>query len=227
MLQNEGLALGVVTGIRGNLRHRYCRVKGAYSHAGGIPRLFRRDAVFGFVEFASFVERTCLELEAKGADIVYTIGEAYTDPENHAITKVPGQVDFTMDIRSVDNEVLLQLDEDLRAEAECIAAQRNIAIDLGEVSNAHPAIMNEALRTGLHKQLVEHGIPTMDICSGGGHDCAVFAGQGVDSAMLFIRNDGGSHNPEESMDMADFTLAANVLGGFLEDAFCGAEAEGA
>ena len=132
-----------------------------------------------------------------------------------------------MDIRSIDNEVLLQLYEDLRAEAERVAGRRSITVDLGEVSNAHPAIMNEASRTGLHKQLVEHGIPTIDIGSSDGHDCAVFTRQDVDSAMLFIRNAGGSHNSEEFMEMADFTVAANVLVSFLEDAFCGVEAEGA
>ena len=46
----------------------------------------------------------------------------------------------------------------------------------------------------------KRSIPTMAIGSGGGHDCAVFAGQGVASAMLFIRNDGGSHNPAETME---------------------------
>ena len=132
-----------------------------------------------------------------------------------------------MDIRSIDNKVLLQLYGHLRTEAERVAARRSITVDLGEVSNAHPAIINEALRTGLHKQLVEHGIPTIDIGSSGGHDCAVFARQDVDSVMLFIRNDGSRHNPEELMKMADFTVAANILVSFLEDAFCGVEAEGA
>ncbi len=132
-----------------------------------------------------------------------------------------------MNIRSINNEALLQLYEDLRAEAERVAARRSITVDLGEFSSTRPAIMNEGLRTGLHKQLVEHDIPTMVIGSSGGHDCAVFARQDVESAMLFIRNDGGSHNPEEFMEMADFTVAANILVSFLEDAFCGVETEGA
>ena len=44
--------------------------------------------------------------------------------------------------------------------------------------------------------------------------------EGVASAMLFVRNDGGSHNSAESMEMADFELAAEVLGGLLDDTFC-------
>jgi N-carbamoyl-L-amino-acid hydrolase len=220
VLQNAGLALGVVTGIRGNLRYRYCHVDGAYSHAGGIPRKFRRDAVFGFVEFAHFVESYCLDLEEGGKDIVFTIGEAYTDPSNHAITKVPGRVDFKMDIRSIDNDILLKLDQDLRAEAERISAKRDITVELGDVSNAQPAVMNEQLRIGFHKQLGKMSIPTMDIGSGGGHDCAVFAEQGVNSAMLFIRNDGGSHNPDEAMEIEDFARATDVLAGLLSERFC-------
>ena len=223
VLLDSGLALGVVTGIRGNLRYRYGRIDGVYSHAGGIPRRFRRDAVFAFVDFARFVEQTCLRLEEAGADIVYTIGEAHTDPEHHAITKVPGRFDFTMDLRSTDNDVLLELDRDLRAEAQRISVQRSVTIDLGEVTNARPAVMDENLRAALHEQLGRRSIPTMAIGSGGGHDCAVFAGQGVASAMLFIRNDGGSHNPAEAMEMADFELAAVVLGGWLDDTFCTTE----
>ena len=223
VLLDAGLALGVVTGIRGNLRYRYCRIDGVYSHAGGIPRRFRRDAVFSFVEFARFVEHECLRLEKAGADIVHTIGEAHTDAEHHAITKVPGRFDFTMDLRSIDNEILLDLDRALRVEAERISARRGVTIDLGEVTNARPAVMEENLQAALHAQLERRSIPTMAIGSGGGHDCAVFAGQGVASAMLFIRNDGGSHNPAETMEMADFELAAEVLGGWLDDTFCTAE----
>ena len=220
VLLNAGLPLGVVTGIRGNLRYRDCHVEGAYSHAGGIPRKFRRDAVFGFVEFAHFLESYCLDLEERGQDIVFTIGEAYTEAENHAITKVPGHIDFTMDIRSIDNQTLLKLDKDLRAEAERVSAKRNVTIDLDPVTNAEPANMDEDLRARLHRQLDKLSIPTMDIDSGGGHDCAVFAGQEVKSAMLFIRNDGGSHNPDETMEIADFEKAAEVLANFLIEEFC-------
>ena len=39
---------------------------------------------------------------------------------------------------------------------------------------------------------------------GAGHDCATFANQGVPSAMIFFRNDHGSHNANEAMDIGDF-----------------------
>jgi N-carbamoyl-L-amino-acid hydrolase len=49
---------------------------------------------------------------------------------------------------------------------------------------------------------------------GAGHDAAVFANAGIPTGMLFIRNANGSHNPDESMDMADFAAAAAILSRF-------------
>ena len=47
--------------------------------------------------------------------------------------------------------------------------------------------------------------------SGAGHDAAVFVHAGVPTAMVFIRNEHGSHNPREAMQMADFMAATKVL----------------
>jgi N-carbamoyl-L-amino-acid hydrolase len=47
--------------------------------------------------------------------------------------------------------------------------------------------------------------------SGAGHDAAMFSQAGVPTAMVFIRNANGSHNPRESMDLDDFRSAASVL----------------
>jgi N-carbamoyl-L-amino-acid hydrolase len=54
-------------------------------------------------------------------------------------------------------------------------------------------------------------VPVLEMASGAGHDALIFGQQGVDCAMLFIRNTGGSHNPEEAMELADFNAALAVL----------------
>ncbi|WFE76441.1 M20/M25/M40 family metallo-hydrolase [Roseinatronobacter sp. S2] len=58
-------------------------------------------------------------------------------------------------------------------------------------------------------------IPTLTLPSGAGHDCATFSWQGVSSGMLFIRNQNGSHNPDEAMRMSDFDKAVQVLAATL------------
>ena len=40
---------------------------------------------------------------------------------------------------------------------------------------------------------------------------AAFAAAGVPTAMLFIRNDNGSHNPDEAMRIDDFMQGVRVL----------------
>jgi N-carbamoyl-L-amino-acid hydrolase len=49
------------------------------------------------------------------------------------------------------------------------------------------------------------------IPSGAGHDAAVFANAGVPSAMIFVRNEHGSHNPNEAMEITDFLYGEDVL----------------
>ena len=51
--------------------------------------------------------------------------------------------------------------------------------------------------------------------SGGGHDAAVFAAAGVPSAMVFVRNRNGSHNPHEAMELDDFLAATDIVYEFL------------
>jgi beta-ureidopropionase / N-carbamoyl-L-amino-acid hydrolase len=40
---------------------------------------------------------------------------------------------------------------------------------------------------------------------------ALFANAGIPSAMVFVRNEHGSHNSREAMDMDDFILGSDVL----------------
>ena len=44
--------MGIVTGTLGNLPHRYARIDGQTSHAGGLPRKKRRDAVLAGAKLA-------------------------------------------------------------------------------------------------------------------------------------------------------------------------------
>ncbi len=211
ILVERKLPVGIVTGIRGNLRYKHCRVLGRYGHAGAEPRATRRDALLAGVEFVSRLEALWLEHEDAGTDLVCTVGEFQTDARVHTMTKIPGEVRFTMDIRSDDNAVLLAVDEKLRAIAAEIADRRGVSIDLGPFTNALPGPIAPDLRARLHEIAGALGIPHMKLRSGAGHDAAVFGTSGVPTAMIFVRNANGSHNPDEAMELADFGLALRLL----------------
>ncbi|WP_226574609.1 Zn-dependent hydrolase [Acuticoccus sediminis] len=216
VLDAAGEAIGVVTGIRGNLRYRHGVITGEWAHAGAVPRDHRHDAVRAGAAFVSELEAIWDRYDAAGEDFVATIGEFWTDPDMHGMTKVPGTVRFTIDMRSLDNDLLWRTDAMLREAAVAIGARYGVTIDLGEATHAASALMDPALMDRLAAEAERCGVPYRRMASGAGHDCATFAGMGVPSAMLFLRNQNGSHNPDEAMRMEDFAAALPVLAGTLE-----------
>ena len=212
-----GRPCAIVTGSRGNFRFKHARVIGEYGHAGAVPRTQRHDALLAAVEFAHGMEEMWMRREAQGQDLVCTIGEFFTDPQQHTMTKIPGEVRFTMDIRSYDEAVLAQCRAELERSAAAVSAARRVQIELGSHTHARSAIMDAkliALAEGAAQRL---GIDAPRMASGAGHDCAVFANEGVPCAMLFIRNADGSHNPHEKMEIGDFAVASRLLWGMLDE----------
>jgi N-carbamoyl-L-amino-acid hydrolase len=207
-LVEAGVAVGLVTGIRGSVRYRHGRVLGEDAHAGAVPRAFRRDAVFTAARLAAALEAFWDAEEARGSDLVCTIGEFWTDPSRHAPTRIAGEVRFTLDIRSEDEAVLDRAEAHLAAS---VAAERRVGIQPGPGMRAAPARMDHALLQALAAGAEARGEPAMRLASGAGHDCATFAGQGIPCGMVFIRNEHGSHNPREAMAMEDFAAAFRVL----------------
>lgn len=207
----------VVTGIRGNHRYKHCRVSGEYGHAGAVPRGDRRDALLAAVEFVAGLESMWKRREASGEDLVCTVGEFHTDNTVHTITKIPGDVRFTMDYRSYSERVLVDCQRELSQLAKRIGSERNVTIDLGEQTHAAAAVMDANLLALAQRTARRVGIDAPDMASGAGHDCAVFANEGVPCAMIFIRNADGSHNPEEKMTIEDFAEACALLHGMLDE----------
>lgn len=211
VLAQAALPVGIVTAIRGNIRYRFAQIKGETTHAGGVPRPNRRDAVLAGADLVATLEAWWQQAEADGKDMVLTIGEFSTDPAQHGITKVPGLVRFTLDVRSQDDALLATFDTYLKETITGIATRRGVEITLGSSTRAKAAPMALDIQQGLSAAAQACGTPHMPIPSGGGHDCATFASLGIASAMLFIRNENGSHNPKEFMDFQDFALACDVL----------------
>jgi len=207
----------IVTGIRGNFRFKHARAIGEYGHAGAVPRTQRQDALLAAVEFAHCMERMWIRREAEGQDLVCTVGEFFTDPQQHTMTKIPGEVRFTMDIRSYDEAVLAQCRAELERAAADISASRRVRIELGEHTHARSAVMDAKLIALAERAAARLGIDAPRMASGAGHDCAVFANEGVPCAMIFIRNEDGSHNPREKMQIGDFAVASRLLWEMLDE----------
>jgi N-carbamoyl-L-amino-acid hydrolase len=217
VLVGKAIPVGIVTGIRGNLRYRHCHVTGRYGHAGAEPRESRQDAVLAAAEFVHRLEMLWVAHETAGKDLVCTVGRFHTDADVDTMTKIPGEVWFTLDVRSEDNAVLLALDRELRAMADEIGARRGVRIGLGAYTNALPGPIDRGHRDRFEALARRLGIPAIAMASGAGHDAAVFANRGVPTAMIFVRNEHGSHNPHEAMELADFVQGLRLLVAAVEE----------
>jgi N-carbamoyl-L-amino-acid hydrolase len=215
LLENRAIPVGIVSAIRGNVRCGDCVCTGAYDHSGTVPRELRHDAVLATAELAMQMDRLWDDWLDDGKDLVLTFGQFQTDPKAHSITTIPGEVRFAFDARSHSSETLHLLKEELLRRADQISQERGVSFRFGRFSASDPAPMSESLRKILSDGAAELGIPTLDMPSGAGHDAADFALNGVPSAMIFVRNAHGSHNPAESMRMEDFARGTELLLWFL------------
>jgi N-carbamoyl-L-amino-acid hydrolase len=207
----EKLPAAVVTGIRGCKRFRNARCVGRYGHSGAVNRPHRHDAVAATVALLHHLESVWLQHEKAGADLVVTSGELYTDPAMHGPSKIAGETHFVIDIRSVSAATMEAVAAEAMRAAARIGEAYRVDFDLGATSDSPPAVMDERLRAALRGLLRR----PYEMASGAGHDAAVFAKMGIPTGMIFVRNDHGSHNPDEAMTLDDFGVGAQALLGLL------------
>lgn len=210
--------VGIVTGIRGNVRHRRVVCRGEAAHSGAVPRWLRHDAVLAMSDLLVRLDEHWRVLLEWGEDLVVTAGVVETNPREHAVSRVPGEVTFALEYRSQDRKTLTSFEALLRSECEEVGAKRGVAFDLGTPSLTNPATMSPDVVALLEAVSAAQGVAYEVMPSGAGHDSSVFANAGVPFGMIFVRNDKGSHNPHEAMDFDDFLLGVQVLGGAMAHA---------
>ena len=203
--------VGIVTGIRGNTRRRHVTCVGEAAHSGAVPRWLRHDAVLAMSELLMRLDEHWRVLLAWGEDLVFTTGIVETDPTEHAVSRIPGQVTFAIEFRSQDKKTIENFSKILVTECEKIGGERGVRFDLGDAASSSPAKMSGKMVALVAGEAQAAGLDYEIMPSGAGHDTAVFANAGVPATMIFVRNDKGSHNPHEAMDMADFARGKDLL----------------
>ena len=203
--------LALVTGIRGSFRYRHVKIHGEYGHSGAVPHDFRHDTVIAGAEFVTRLHAHWRELEKQGHDLTVTIGQFYTNPEQHAFSKIAGEVDLCIDVRSNSRATLDLVRCFVDALSQEMAQKHKVTFDLGALTGSEPALMDEHCLDLFETAAQDLSIPHIKMASGAGHDAAVFANAGVRTSMIFVRNQNGSHNPDEAMEFADFELAVRVI----------------
>ncbi len=215
LLIEKGLPAAVVSGIRGNIRYPEIAVIGAPGHSGAVPRAYRRDAVLAMADYLARLDESWTTILQKGDDLVLTSGMVWTDPARHAMTRIPEEVRFSLEARSQSAQTLRDMRALLAEEAARVGAERRVRFDFCDEIYSPPALCAPGVVEGLTEAQAQAGQTPFVMASGAGHDAAVFAAAGVPSGMVFVRNQGGSHNPAETMEMADFLKGVDVIDRYL------------
>ena len=211
VLISDNLPVAIPTTIRGNVRFPYARCLGAYEHSAAAPREHRQDAVLAVVELVAALEQFWLDQEAAGEpDTVLTVGKLFTDAAQHAMTKVPGECSFTLNVGGTTQTFLDAARSLIYELTRQIAAKRRVSFELGDCVGSDPTPLDATLRRLLSQSANDLGIAHREMATVG-HDASIFARAGIPSAMVLIRNQHGSHNAQEAMEMADFRLGTQVL----------------
>jgi N-carbamoyl-L-amino-acid hydrolase len=209
-LVEAGRSVAVCTGIPGNFRYPDAWIEGRHDHVG-LPRRFRHDAAMAGAEFAMALDALWAEYDERGINMACTLGRFHTDPAAHGLTIVPGAFHFSLDMRAYDKVVLAELEEQVGRIIGGIEQRRAVRFHLGQKASAAVGAVDPAIRAELETAANTQGIPVLHIGSPASHDAAAFAAAGVPMGMLFVRNENGSHNPDEAMTMEDFLDGASVL----------------
>ncbi len=210
VLDTEQVPIGIVTGIPGSRRLRQGRVIGEYNHSGATPRKYRRDAAAALAELVHRMDEEWCRLDTMGHVLVCTFCTMATTAEA-GFTKIAGEATFQLDVRSVSPHACDLMFEALHRFMEDIEARHGVRFDCGPETGSRAAIMDPEIRAGLERAAAALGVAHLEMASGAGHDAASFAEAKIPSSMLFVRNQNGSHNPQESMRMEDFAVACAVV----------------
>jgi N-carbamoyl-L-amino-acid hydrolase len=205
LLEAENKTIGVVDRGQGIMWYDGT-IAGFASHAGTTPMPLRKDALAAFSEVVLAVERIARD---HGPNAVGTIGEIKID--NPSRNVIPGDLNFTVDIRSSESRILDSLHAAIQFATAEIASRRKVRIDLKQIWRKEPTVFNTALVDAVEAAAKEMGYSYRRITSGAGHDACNLATV-IPAAMIFVPcKDGISHNELEDATEADCAAGANVL----------------
>ena len=198
--------IGVVTGIVGIKRYDVS-VKGQANHAGTTPMHLRRDALVAASQMVQAVEQ---EVKASGhADAVGTVGRLQVYPGG--VNVVPGQVDFSLEIRDIEASVMDKLVKALHHKLQQIAAERGVELNWELAADVKPSLLDAVVQQAIAGATSDLGYSSQIMPSGAGHDAQHLA-RICPTGMIFVPSqDGISHSPAEFTTDDDCVRGANVL----------------
>ena len=215
-LENEGMDIGIVTGIQGS-RWFTVTLTGETAHAGTTPLAVRRDAVQDMVRSITALNTLMHDPQ----DVLrFTVGRITVEPNTS--NSVASRASFTIDFRHPDKNVLLARGDAIAGVVQ--AAVRNAGVAVQETFHAEPVAFAPAVIEAVERAASAQHYRHMRLPSGAFHD-AQFVVPVCPTGMIFVPcHKGISHNPAEYSTPAQLARGTCVLTQALADLAAGDQA---
>ncbi|NRR22339.1 Zn-dependent hydrolase [Brevibacillus sp. MS2.2] len=204
VLESRGLSVGIVTGVAGPLWLNFV-LEGEAGHAGATPMNLRRDPMAAAAQVMLAIE----EEAGRTGTSVGTVGRLQAFPGG--VNVIPGRVEFSLDLRDVDEAIRDEVEHRIYERAKAICAQRNVRLKVELLQRIAPAVCSDDIQNAVAEACEAEGLEAFRLPSGAGHDCMQLV-ELCPVGMIFARSkDGISHNPAEFTTKEDCANGAQVL----------------
>lgn len=205
VLEAVGKQIGVVEGVVGQQRYTIS-VSGQANHAGTTPMEMRRDALTTAAQIILAIEDMALHYPG---DPVATVGKLTVWP--NAANIVPGQVEFTLDMRDLSHDVIDHMKAQLERRIETIAVARRTRIAMTPQFVVDPSPADPMVQEVISDACAALELTYTHLPSRASHD-AQELGRLTAMGMIFVPSrDGVSHSADEFTSPQQCEQGVNVL----------------
>lgn len=203
ILANEGLDIGIVTGIQGT-SWLEINLIGDSNHAGTTPMEVRRDPMLAAAEIIYKLEGM-----ADRKSVQLTIGKFNTDPGVPNV--IPREVNFTIDIRSNDDYLRKDFINELNKIVKSVSDNKSVHWNIHELWESPLVKFDEGIINIIKSKSDELSYKSKHMLSGAGHD-ARYISEIAPTAMIFMPSEAGiSHDIKEYTEDKYLNRCGNLL----------------
>ena len=205
ILEAQNKQIGVVTHGQG-LSWTEVTIIGKDAHTGSTPMPMRKNAGLAMARILSKVDEIAM---SHAPHAVGAAGHINVYPNSRNV--IPGKVVFTVDFRSPDLAVIVNMEARLRVDAKSICDVMGMEVSFEKVGGFDPVEFDETCVEAVRSAAVRLGYSHMDLISGAGHD-ACWINRVAPTAMIMCPCiDGLSHNEAEEISREWAAAGTDVL----------------
>jgi len=205
ILEAKKKQIGVVTHGQG-LSWTEVTIIGKDAHTGSTPMPMRKNAGLAMAHILAKVDEIAM---SHAPHAVGAAGHINVYPNSRNV--IPGKVVFTVDFRSPDLAVIIDMEARLRVDAQSICDAMGMEVLFEKVGGFDPVAFDETCVDAVRSAAVRLGYSHMDLISGAGHD-ACWINRVAPTAMIMCPCvDGLSHNEAEEISREWAAAGTDVL----------------